>query len=272
MTSKEPSGVKGGDHPGSSAPSDETQARRARELVSLQRTLYQSRNPTRRWLHTSRKAWVEERILREGRGGVALEVGPGSGVYLPALQRVCSSVVATDIQEAHLYDLEPRFPGVRLVRDDITQSRLEAESFDLVLCSEVVEHLENSEAALSEMARLLRPGGALILTTPQRFSTLEMASKVAFLPFVVPLVRLVYREPVLKQGHINLLTRREARRQVARTGLEIVEEHLSGMYIPLLAELGGEGARRMAARMEEALRRGALSWALWTQCYLARKG
>src|SRR4051812_31263469 len=40
------------------------------------------------------------------------------------------------------------------------------ESFDTVLLSEVLEHLERPAAALSEIRRVLRPGGKLILTTP----------------------------------------------------------------------------------------------------------
>ena len=244
----------------------------ARELVRLQQTLYESRNPTRRWLHRTRKDWVEERIRKVGHGGAALEVGPGSGVYLPVLQEAFSSVVATDIQAAHLQDLKPRFPNVRLVEDDITSTRMEPESFDFILCSEVIEHIRDSEKAIGQMTRLLRPGGALLLTTPQRFSTLELASKVAFLPFVVPVVRMVYREPVLKQGHVNLLTRKEARRQLFLAGLGIEEEHLTGVYLPLLAEFGGEMGRRVAERMEGPLRRGFMRWILWTQYYLARKG
>jgi len=41
-----------------------------------------------------------------------------------------------------------------------------AETFDVVLLVEVIEHLENHRAALSELARVLKPGGILILTTP----------------------------------------------------------------------------------------------------------
>jgi len=41
-----------------------------------------------------------------------------------------------------------------------------AESFDVVVLVEVIEHLENHRAALCELARVLKPGGILILTTP----------------------------------------------------------------------------------------------------------
>lgn len=53
---------------------------------------------------------------------------------------------------------------------DITEIPASDESFDAVLCSEVLEHVPEPMRALDEFARLLRPGGMLILTAP--FSSL----------------------------------------------------------------------------------------------------
>jgi SAM-dependent methyltransferase len=52
------------------------------------------------------------------------------------------------------------------------------ESFDLVVLTEVIEHLENHRAALSETARVLRPGGHLILTTP---NIMRLDSRLGFM-------------------------------------------------------------------------------------------
>ena len=120
----------------------------AEDLVALQNTLYDSRNPTRRWLHRSRRAYIEEAIEAVGPGRTAMEVGPGSGVYLPALQRSFDEVTAADIERAHLEYLTPRFPNVHFVEDDITRSSLDTERFEVVLCSEVLEHIPDSLAAL----------------------------------------------------------------------------------------------------------------------------
>ena len=49
---------------------------------------------------------------------------------------------------------------------DITNIPEPDESFDAILCSEVIEHLPEPIRALQELARLLRPGGKLILTAP----------------------------------------------------------------------------------------------------------
>jgi len=241
------------------------------EIVALQETLYTSRNPTRRWLHLSRKAWIERAIAQRGPGERALEVGPGSGVYLPALSAAFESVTASDVEPAHLERLGPLFPEVDLIRDDITNSALDRASYDLVLCSEVIEHIPDSRSALSSIWGLLKPGGTLILSTPQRFSTLEVASKVAFLPGIVQVVRRIYREPVLKQGHINLMTARTVRAQLVEAGLQPVEEYLGGVYLPLLAEMTGRLGLRIAQTLEPLLRSSPLRWLLWTQYHVARK-
>lgn len=53
-------------------------------------------------------------------------------------------------------------------------------AFDLVTCTEVIEHLEHYRYTLREMYRILRPGGALVLTTP---NILNLKSRVRYLIF-----------------------------------------------------------------------------------------
>jgi ubiquinone/menaquinone biosynthesis C-methylase UbiE len=242
------------------------------ELVALQETLYRSANPTRRWLHCSRRDWIIAALRRHASpGGQALEVGPGCGVYLPALAGLFGRVVAADIEEAYLRHaarLRQTLPNLELVRDDVCASGLPEHSFDLVLCTEVIEHIPQSEAVLRGIRRLLKPGGVLVLSTPQRYSPLELAAKIAFLPGVIQLVRQVYREPVLETGHVNLMTAHALRRQLHGAGFGIVEQHRSGLYLPLVAEFGGERGLRFLQWLAGWL--GVASNLLWTQYYVAR--
>ena len=130
--------------------------------------------------------------------------------------------------------------------------------------------MADSPAALAGIRRVLKPGGRLVLSTPQRWSTLEVCARIAFLPGVIRLVRLVYREPVLEAGHINLLTEREARRQIAAAGFAVDAHAKTGLYLPVLAEAGGEPVRRLEAWLARHLHPGPLDFLLWTQCYVAR--
>jgi 2-polyprenyl-3-methyl-5-hydroxy-6-metoxy-1,4-benzoquinol methylase len=246
------------------------------ELYELQETLYTSKNPTRRWLHRSRSGVVKTMLETWGEGthGVALEVGPGSGVYLPTLTRVAREVVASDIENDYLSELRPyarKHPNLRLERDDITRSCMPSDFFDLILCSEVVEHIRDSQCALNEIYRMLQPGGLLLLTTPQRYSPLELIGRVAFLPGAIRLVRRIYREPILPTGHVNLMTEREVRAQLERAGFTVESVYKTGAYIPLLAETLCDTALRIERRFESAVRGTRWDWLLWTQYFLARK-
>jgi len=244
------------------------------ELVALQETLYRSGNPTRRWLHCVRRDWIMAALRRHAcHGGRALEIGPGCGVYLPLLAGLFGEVVAADIESAYLEHaarLRQSLPNLALVRDDVCTSALPQQGFDLILCTEVIEHIEDSAAALRGMRRLLKPGGVLVLSTPQRYSPLELAAKIAFLPGVIRLVRRIYREPVLETGHINLMTARTVQRQLREAGFEVMEQHRSGMYLPLVAEFWGEHGLKVLQRLERQLCGGAGSDLLWTQYYVAR--
>lgn len=245
------------------------------ELVALQETLYRSSNPTRRWLHCTRRDWIVAALKRHAppRPARTLEVGPGSCIYLPLLARLFDEVVATDIEAAflkHAAPLRDSLPNLHLALDNICRSALPPASFDLILCTEVVEHIADSRAALRGMRRLLKPGGVLVLSTPQRYSPLEQAARIALLPGVIELVRRIYKEPVLETGHINLMTAGTLQGQLHDAGFALHEQHRSGLYLPLLAEFGGMRALRLEQWLEGRLRGTAGAWLLWTQYYIAR--
>ena len=60
-------------------------------------------------------------------------------------------------------DLHPR-PGIQIVADAQALG-LASGAFDVVLCTEVLEHLPEPRQAINEMYRVLKPGGTLLLTT-----------------------------------------------------------------------------------------------------------
>ena len=103
----------------------------------------------------------------------------------------------------------------------------------------------------------------------QRYSPLELTAKIAFLPGVVDVVRMIYREPVLETGHINLLTAAQVTAQLERPGFKIREQHKSGLYLPLLAEFAGKAGPGLEQWLEPRLRDSPLDWLLWTQYFVA---
>src|SRR5260221_3461515 len=206
------------------------------ELLPLLDTLYESSNPTRKWLHCSRRDWIIGKIREAAseRPGPALEVGFGAGIYLPSLAEAFGEVVATDLDQAHIdhaREIAAKNPNLHLMRDDVVDTKLPEHSFSLVLCSEVIEHIPNSENVLAAMHRLLEPGGILVLSTPQRWSLMEITAKVAFLPGVVNVVRRIYGEAGFDIEAIKLMTGSQIGPLFYRAGGCTCEQFTNGMYI-----------------------------------------
>ena len=252
----------------------------AARLVALQRSLYESSNPTRRYLHCVRRDWIHEQISalsEEKPAALAVEIGPGSGVHLPPLAGAAEQVLALDVEHAYLRAASERYAGEQcrdrlyFAEGDLRCAPLRAASVDLLLCSEVLEHVVDTPAMLRGIAELLDAGGHAIVTTPQPFSPVEVLGKIAFLPGVLQLVRLLYREPVEPTGHINVMGRRKLEAQFAAAGLTILRRETLGFYLPVIAEFGGRRGQRLLAWLESLLRGGQLRALLWTQCYVLKK-
>ena len=126
-------------------------------------------------------------------------------------------------------------------------------------------------AVLGGIFRLLRPGGVLVLSTPQSFSTVELLGRVAFWPGLIQIVRAIYREPVLPTGHISLLTRRRLGELLAETGFRTQGSALSGLYLPLIAEAGGQRALQIERELAGRIAGGRLSGLLWTQYWTCER-
>jgi|SRR5665811_1195154 len=246
-------------------------------LFDLQRTIYNSSNYTRRRLHQTRLRWVSDAIIEfrsKTSGEVAIEYGPGSGVYLPILAKYFREVVGADVEAAYLNGIrlnERQIDGLTLITDDILQSNLKDRSFDMVLCSEVLEHVSDPQTAIRTIYRILKPGGIAILTTPQKYSVLELCCKIAFLPGVIQVIRSIYGEPILEAGHISLMSRKQFEYAVQAAGFKMLKEEQFGLYVPLVAEFFGETGGRTIEKLERDLARRGWTGPLWTQSYVLQR-
>ncbi|MFH1566642.1 MAG: class I SAM-dependent methyltransferase [Gemmatimonadota bacterium] len=109
------------------------------------------------------------RLLQLQPGQRLLDMGCGSGWLAARCRARGAWVVATDIAPRGVAAVRRRFPPVsRLVAADVYHMPLRDGQFDAAVLSEVLEHLEAVEAAVAEAARLLRPGGRLLVTVPYR--------------------------------------------------------------------------------------------------------
>jgi ubiquinone/menaquinone biosynthesis C-methylase UbiE len=137
-----------------------------------------------------------------------LDIGCGSSRILQSLPQA----VGLDMQIRKLRWL--RAPGRQLVQGSLSELPFPDGCFDAVICSEVIEHIAREDIDLSDMVRVLAPGGILVLGTPDygrwTWRTLEAMYKKVF-----------------PQGyateHINPYTRGELRGEIERMGLVVLD-------------------------------------------------
>ena len=115
-------------------------------------------------------AWSRRRalLLAEAKPGErVLDLGCGAGRFVAALQDAGASPVGVEIAEAALERARRNVPGadLRLVAADGSLPLGHGE-VDLVWCSEVLEHVPDTVAFLTEARRVLTPGGRILVTVP----------------------------------------------------------------------------------------------------------
>ncbi len=107
-------------------------------------------------------------LLEHVRAGErVLDVGCGEGPFTAELVRAGARAVGVDVAEEPLRRGRARHPelDLRLVAPG-GDWQLEDASFDVVWAGEVIEHVADTSAWLSQLRRVLRSGGALLLSTP----------------------------------------------------------------------------------------------------------
>ena len=124
---------------------------------------------THRWVMA-----LIERRFPAGPGHRALDVGAGHGSLSLRLLEAGYDVSACDLDPESF-----QVSSIECRRVDANgHLPYDAESFDLVTCIEVVEHLENHRRLFADVHRVLRPGGRFVFTTP---NVLSLKSRVTFL-------------------------------------------------------------------------------------------
>src|SRR6266480_6531621 len=140
--------------------------------------LYDPSNPVCRYYHLSRKERVEG-VCREvltgtgalTNGRVVADVGCGTGSYFPVLSRFADRVTGVEIARPKARAVQERYgrARVRIVVGSATEIPLSDARYDLVLCSEVIEHFPNPQHVLAEVFRITKPGGYVVISTPVRY-------------------------------------------------------------------------------------------------------
>ncbi len=111
------------------------------------------------------RRFIIRRRLKEKKFKKILELGCGISPILEAGE----GIIQTDFSHQALRHLNAQTrngTAFRGINCDATRLPFTDEAFDGIICSEVIEHIEEDEKALGEMSRILRRGGELFLTCP----------------------------------------------------------------------------------------------------------
>ncbi len=136
------------------------------------------------WLATARAELVPP---AERPGSRLLDLACGGGLLAPRVAPKGHQHLGVDIGESTTRI--SRDQGIAVARSDVRSLPFAAESIDVVVAGEIFEHVEDLEAVIAEIARVLRPGGVLVC------DTLADTRRCAFF-----LVTLGERLPVVPRG------------------------------------------------------------------------
>lgn len=96
-----------------------------------------------------------------------LEIGCGTGDFIRQLvENENLEITGSEIYLKGLLYAKRNLPSVDFIQFDVTQGGL-GEEFDLIVAFDVIEHIENDVAAISNINKMLHKGGRVIITVPQ---------------------------------------------------------------------------------------------------------
>jgi len=108
-----------------------------------------------------------------------LDIGSGTGALISLLNKTCRNMQSTACDYT---DELMKIPDLKVDIVDLNSQTLpyEANAFDLVTCTEVVEHLENYHKLIRDIFRVSKPGGTVVFSTP---NVLNLQSRIRFMYF-----------------------------------------------------------------------------------------
>lgn len=156
--------------------------------------------------HWHRYVAVKELV----RGKSVLDIASGEGYGSFLLADAAQSVIGIDLSDEAVLHAQSQYQleNLKYLQGDCTQIPLESQSVDCVVSFETLEHHDKHEEMMAEVKRVLRPGGLLIISTPDRYEYTDVPQRENC--FHVKELYYAEFESLLKQyfSNINMLGQR----------------------------------------------------------------
>lgn len=179
-----------------------------------------------------------------------LDAGCGDGRYLRALDdELPERIAGVDISERILETAHAAIPRAQLRQGNLEALPFDDAAFDLVLCTQVIEHVLDAAAGAAELVRVLRGGGRLVISTDNERN---VVTRVLNAPRAGAVRALRLRGA---RGRIESpatpYTRASLRALLERAGLVVLL--LETFRFQLMWPLGGTPAQRLLNRVDAVL-------------------
>ncbi len=199
-------------------------------------------------------------------GDLVLDAGAGFGRHAFELARRGANVVALDYAADEVIATRNVFGGmldageieaaryVGVLRGDATKLAFADGSFDRVITSEVLEHIQADVDAIAELVRVLKPGGTFAATVPTWFP-----EKINWM------LSDEYHAPKSVGGHVRIYTATELKAKLRAAGLDVVgSHHAHALHSPYWWLKCAVGPRRTDSRAVNAYQK-LLEWEIVKQ-------
>jgi SAM-dependent methyltransferase len=159
-----------------------------------------------------------------GKPPKALDVGCGDGYFTTELARRGCDATGVDFSITGLSTAQKRASNAKFMEHDLSKGIPFPDStFDLVWCSEVLEHLFSPLTTINEIKRVLRPGGLFLTTVPYH----DVVKNVAIALFAFE----KHYDPTYP--HIRYFTRKSLGSLLRQADLEVLHEGKCGSNLGL---------------------------------------
>lgn len=192
--------------------------------------------------HMHRYAWCAPLVA----GKDVLDIACGEGYGSALLARLARSVQGVDISDEAVRHAKTQYhgiPGLEFLRGDASEIPLTDDSVDVVVSFETIEHHDRHREMISEIRRVLRPGGILIISSPNRVVYTELAGH--HNEFHVKELDFSELDAVLKEQFDNV--RYFGQRLAVGSSIFDLQSDESVRYIGALTDTGSEVVERAAS-------------------------